>query len=165
MKNVPFKLTHVVLWLKGWYEHTDNKWNDLSLMLELDGFPGYKSKEDITRCLVYHYQEWCNTMNKLNIQKRDIYSLYVLCSSPSSKGDFYDKILDGISSDWKFCKYMTMTRPVYTEKAFPNNTSSVLAWEKEAKKNKLKTRKDIAEFYNNKIKHMPMWKDDYIITK
>jgi hypothetical protein len=58
-KNV-FELSHVVLWLKGWYDHTEDKWKDLATMLNLDGHPGYKSKEDITRCLVYYYNECLN---------------------------------------------------------------------------------------------------------
>lgn len=33
-----FKLTNVVLYAKGWYKRTDNVWDDLIKILELDGF-------------------------------------------------------------------------------------------------------------------------------
>ena len=77
-KNV-FELSHVVLWLKGWYDHTEDKWKDLATMLNLDGHPGYKSKGDITRCLVYYYNEWCNYVNT-NLARRALIPKVIIFS-------------------------------------------------------------------------------------
>lgn len=35
-----FSLRHVVLYAKGWYKRTDNIFNDLSKLLEMDGYLG-----------------------------------------------------------------------------------------------------------------------------
>lgn len=38
MENKIFKLSHVVLYAKGWYNRSDDIWADLTQMLEYDGY-------------------------------------------------------------------------------------------------------------------------------
>ena len=169
-KNV-FELSHVVLWLKGWYDHTEDKWKDLATMLNLDGHPGYKSKEDITRCLVYYYNEWCNYVNTNfpHEQRKDIYGLYIVCV-PTTKGehDFYETIVEGICQEWKFCKHMTIPRPIYTPELLPhkyNKGSRVDDWYKEAEENNITDPVALSEFFNKKIQQMEMWKNEITIIE
>lgn len=40
-----FKLTHVVLYAKGWYKRTDNIWDDLKKILELDDYSPFTNND------------------------------------------------------------------------------------------------------------------------
>ena len=43
MKTKKFKLSHVVLYAKGWYLRTEDKWEDLKKILELDGYTPFSN--------------------------------------------------------------------------------------------------------------------------
>lgn len=45
MKTKQFKLSHVVLYAKGWYLETENKWEDLKKILTLDGYTPFTNSD------------------------------------------------------------------------------------------------------------------------
>lgn len=45
MKNKQFKLSHVVLYAKGWYLRTENKWEDLKKILTLDDYTPFTNSD------------------------------------------------------------------------------------------------------------------------
>lgn len=51
-----FKLSHVVLYSKGWYCKTDDIWEDLKHILKLDGYTPF-NKSDVFNIIVRQYQE------------------------------------------------------------------------------------------------------------
>lgn len=51
-----FRLTNVVLYAKGWYLITDNIWDDLKKILELDGYTPY-TNSDVYSILLSAVQE------------------------------------------------------------------------------------------------------------
>lgn len=50
-----FKLSHVTLYAKGWYKHTDDIWADLMKILELDGYQSF-DRRDVYNILVNSVQ-------------------------------------------------------------------------------------------------------------
>lgn len=52
-----FKLSHVVLYAKGWYCKTDNVWEDLKHILKLDNYEPY-TNNDVLMIILRHYQNW-----------------------------------------------------------------------------------------------------------
>ena len=51
-----FKLTNVVLYAKGWYKKSDDIWEDLKKILELDNYTPF-TKTDIYSIIVDAFQE------------------------------------------------------------------------------------------------------------
>lgn len=51
-----FKLTNVVLYAKGWYKKTDNIWEDLRKILELDDYTPF-DKMDVYSIILSRFQE------------------------------------------------------------------------------------------------------------
>lgn len=50
-----FKLTNVVLYAKGWYLHTNDIWDDLTKILELDGY-NPQNKMDIYNIIINSFE-------------------------------------------------------------------------------------------------------------
>ena len=55
-KKEVFPLSHTVLYAKGWYEKTDNIWEDLKKILVLDNYTPF-TKNDVFYILVSRFQE------------------------------------------------------------------------------------------------------------
>ena len=51
-----FKLTNVVLYAKGWYKKSDDIWEDLKKILELDNYTPF-TKIDIYSIIATAFQE------------------------------------------------------------------------------------------------------------
>lgn len=51
-----FKLSHVVLYAKGWYEKTDNVWEDLKKILVLDNYTPF-TNSDVFSIMVSSFQK------------------------------------------------------------------------------------------------------------
>lgn len=69
------KLNNFVLWCKGWYTPIDkemNIWDQLRLMLILDGYGFIKSRKDILAICLSYFSEYCDKMREINH--------FVLCS-------------------------------------------------------------------------------------
>ena len=45
MENKIFKLSHVVLYAKGWYVESDDIWSDLKQMLEYDNYTPFSNRD------------------------------------------------------------------------------------------------------------------------
>lgn len=56
MKSKVFKLTNVTLYAKGWYKQTDNIWDDLKKILELDDYTPF-TKHDVFNIIVLRFEE------------------------------------------------------------------------------------------------------------
>jgi len=58
MKQSPiFKLSHLVLYAKGWYKQTDNVFEDLKKILELDGYTPF-SNGDVYKIIASAFEEF-----------------------------------------------------------------------------------------------------------
>ena len=57
MKTKLFPLTNVVLYAKGWYKTTDNIWEDLKKILELDDYTPF-SNNDIYSILISSFEKF-----------------------------------------------------------------------------------------------------------
>jgi len=86
MEYTKFKLTNVVLYAKGWYKHTDDVYEDLKKILELDGYTPF-SNQDV-------YEIICSRLSEMNWHS---------CKLKS--------VLDGIhpSNTWKYGYYTQST--------------------------------------------------------
>lgn len=56
-KSKVFRLSHLVLYAKGWYKITDNVWDDLKEMLKLDDYTPF-SKGDVYLIIANAFQEF-----------------------------------------------------------------------------------------------------------
>ena len=68
-----FDLPHVVLYAKGWYERTDDLYNDLRKMLSLDGYGDYKSENDIFEKMINSYSNYNEWRRNNGLQYKTIY--------------------------------------------------------------------------------------------
>lgn len=97
-----FKLTNVVLYAKGWYKKTDDIWEDLRKILELDGYAPY-DKMDIYNILlsatqnsdICHWTELKKVLNAIHPQNCWKYGYFVKdnagwASKPASELPEYD---------------------------------------------------------------------------
>ncbi len=57
MKDKVFPLTHLVLYAKGWYKKTDNIWEDLKKILELDDYSPF-TDNDVYSIIVSRFSEF-----------------------------------------------------------------------------------------------------------
>lgn len=57
--NKPFPLGHFTLYAKGWYENTEDIFEDLKKVLRLDGYSPL-TKNDVTSIIVNRYSEYFN---------------------------------------------------------------------------------------------------------
>ena len=64
MKSKVFKLSHLVLYAKGWYKHTDNVWEDLIKILELDDYTPF-NKMDVYSIISGKFQEFEHRSSEL----------------------------------------------------------------------------------------------------
>lgn len=61
----PIRIAHVILWRKGWYQHTSNNWDyestmlDIREMLKYDGYePQFMSDKDVMEIIFRAYDEY-----------------------------------------------------------------------------------------------------------
>lgn len=60
MKSIkPFKLSHVTLYAKGWYNKSNDVYTDLLNILKLDDYTPFENN-DVIRILLYNYEESFN---------------------------------------------------------------------------------------------------------
>lgn len=65
-----FELSHVVLYAKDWYHHTNDVWRDLKFALTLDGYSGefFKNKDIVMKLL-----RECSKLNSNYFSMEQIY--------------------------------------------------------------------------------------------
>lgn len=173
----PFKLQHVVLYAKGWYKMTENFCEDLALMLELDGYPGYEGdREGIMAIILRHWQNWADWYNSIipadwrkktleslvTVDARGIYRKYRAGSEYEKMNftDFYDVMIMSILIDWSQAdtKYMNVGCPKYEIGVWPNDKGlfSQHEWYEQAEKIGIKSDEAKVRFFNKKAKRF--WK-------
>lgn len=59
-----FPLSHVVLYAKGWYKRTDNVWDDLLKILELDNYSPF-DRSDVYNIIVSSFSEFDHSESSL----------------------------------------------------------------------------------------------------
>ena len=57
MKTKVFSLSNLVLYAKGWYKQTDNIWEDLKQILELDDYTPYNNT-DVYSIILSNFEKW-----------------------------------------------------------------------------------------------------------
>ena len=164
-----FYLAHVVLYAKRWYAWTDDIYDDLSKVLELDGYPGYRKneREGIARKLKHAYDKWCEFLDTcpeyhmahgqdhLETQMFRMYSYRE--GSKYNFNDFCDVVIMTILCEFSFAdnEYMNLPMPVYDETHLPNKIGmfgNFSSWYEEANQNGINGNKNLAKFFNEKIK-------------
>lgn len=108
-----FKLSHVVLYAKGWYHQTDDIWRDLRFALTLDDYSGeFFSKKDIVRKLLRDCSELSSNAFSMDqiycgIQKNQTHMKgYIHKESPAYIVENNDKELDEYDMDVAIVKYL-----------------------------------------------------------
>lgn len=64
MKTKIFPLTHLVLYSKGWYKHSDNIWDDLKIILEMDGYTPF-TKGDVYNIILNNFDKFDSRESEL----------------------------------------------------------------------------------------------------
>lgn len=65
MKTKIFPLTHLVLYSKGWYKQTDNIWDDLKIILEMDGYTPF-SNGDVYNIILNNFDRFDSRESELS---------------------------------------------------------------------------------------------------
>ena len=164
-----FYLAHVVLYAKRWYKWSDNIYDDLCKMLELDGYSGYNKneREGIARKLKYAYDKWCEFLDTcpeyhFNHGKDFIESMMFNNYRYNEKypkynfNDFCDIVIITVLLEFSNAdiKYMNIPCPAYDENNLPNDKGlfgNFSHWYKEAEELGITENKDLAKFFNEKV--------------
>lgn len=64
MKTKIFPLTHLVLYSKGWYKHSDNIWDDLKIILDMDGYTPF-TKGDVYNIILNNFDKFDSRESEL----------------------------------------------------------------------------------------------------
>jgi hypothetical protein len=100
MENM-FRLTNVVLYAKGWYKKTDDVWQDLIKILELDNYTPY-DKMDVYSIIIsafqnsniYRITEIKEVLNGIHPNNCWKYGYYVKANSQWSNGKTINELPD-----------------------------------------------------------------------
>lgn len=165
-----FYLAHVVLYAKRWYEWTEDFYGDLAKMLELDGYPGYRSceREGIARRLRHAYLDWCEFLDTCPEYHMNHGEEYIMNEAfrmyryserypEHNFNDFCDIICLAVLCAFSESenKYMNIPCPVYDENHLPNKCGifgNMSSWYEEANQNGINGNKKLAAFFNEKVK-------------
>lgn len=91
------QLGHTVLYAKGWYRKSDNRYDDLRATLGADGYSTeFFTDKDIVRCLLYMFEK-C----KFDSASCEL-SNFVMSVIGDSEEETYDKIIVQILSKFRF---------------------------------------------------------------
>ena len=108
-------LMHVVLYAKYWYKRTDNVYDDLRLMMKLDGYYYLNSENDIFNKLLIFYSRLVGPI--------DLYQFIALVEQriPFDE-DYRVRMIKVILSELCFRNFTTLELPVYKRGILPFNT-------------------------------------------
>ena len=169
-----FYLAHVVLYAKRWYEWNDDIYDDLSRMLALDGYPGYSKyeREGIARRLLNAYHKWSNfldtcpdyhyTHGAKHLEDQQFH-LYKRSNDPNwNMTDYFDIIVMSVLIEFSHAEneYMNIPCPEYSEENLPGKVGLIgnfEDWYEEANQNGINGNKNLAKFFNEKVKEK--WKE------
>lgn len=100
-----FKLTHVTLYAKGWYTHSDDVVSDLIRVLNLDGYSPF-DKRDVLSILLSQYQK------SFNVDLVDFVSS--INSHNCWKVGYYTKNCEWVKDHQDLPEYDMYTAVIYT---------------------------------------------------
>ena len=122
-------LNHFILYCKGWYEITDNKFEDLKKILQLDDFiPSTES--DVLSIVLNRYEkdfkdrlrliDFITDLHPKNVWKIGYYTKgnnnWIKDNEKLSEYDYYTAVLYKIMSDYRFKELETkLTPPKYSK--------------------------------------------------
>ena len=169
-----FYLAHVVLYAKRWYEWTEDIYNDLSKMLALDGYTGYSKyeREGIARRLLNAYREWSNFLDTcidyhythgMKHLEEQQFHLYKRSNDPKwNMTDYFDIVVMSVLIEFSHAEneYMNIPCPEYSEENLPGKVGLIgnfEDWYEEANQNGINGNKNLAKFFNEKVKDK--WKE------
>ena len=109
MENV-FKLNNVCLYAKMWYQHTNDLYGDLSLMLKMDGYPLAFRHLDIFNTILYRWEQW-----NMRREHPTLLSQLMEGIKDETNTDIHEIILRQILSSLLFVdgKELGLKKPIY----------------------------------------------------
>jgi hypothetical protein len=149
MKSNKFKLSHLTLYAKGWYENTDDVWGDLKKVLELDDYSPF-TKNDI-------YSIICSRFSEFDIRQSELKEvLYGIHPSTCWKYGYYTKGCDWVKDEGVLPEYDMPTAFIYyvlSTLRFIDNSKWDVVTPKYSKMKKPKeiTTKRVIEQFNKKV--------------
>ena len=148
MKTKLFPLTNVVLYAKGWYKTTDNIWEDLKKILELDDYTPF-SNNDVYSILISSFEKFDTQASNL----REV--LIGITPSECWKAGYYVKGHNWIKDEDTLPEYDMPTAVIYyilSSLRFLDNEQWIVRTPKYSKypKNPEIATKKIIEQFNKK---------------